>query len=238
VSYLAVSDSETEADATPKDAKDFIRFWNDSKIALIGKYGIFKDASGKAIFVQEKAFPALTQTAMSDVRTSWIGIANTLKSQVNSNSEDKLNAAIKKYDAKASGLLAEMYKLGFTGAKPAPFNIVQKFIDATTTFAIDISSIQWSNYNIESAFMRGLSAALWGVWYGPGVFLGYLKMGYEIVAKILNTTVELAKKLLDAAPGATAGIANIIKWGAVGGAVYLLWTVLKPKKESPAHEET
>jgi hypothetical protein len=171
---------------------------------------------------------------MGMVRESWLKFAKDLNSQFTFHEQDKVNAAAKKYTTRYANLTVEI-----TANQPAIFKqlaaatgygasaefilptYIHQFMDITTKFVIDLSSIKYANDEIEGAFSRAFSS-IWSAGANlPGVLWDLAKKGADIAEKLGEKAFDLY--------GLTV---NLVKWGAIAGGVYLLWTVLKPKKES------
>ncbi len=218
MSYLA----SMGADA-PAPLIDVIKIWSLMKKMLVEKLGTYKLPGGVPAIIDGKLFPLLTKTQAIALKRAWDEFGIKLRTELEK--QGKSTARVSSLITTFNGEYVQWFldtdaKFGdqkfegkylFAAAVRDLFKVIDKY-------TVNLSTLGWSAQNIESAYERMLQA----LDETPGGFLlKYPLIAANAVSKGLPKPPDLF--------GFVGNLAEIVKWGAIGGGLFMLyWYVLRP----------
>ena len=215
------------------DKRILRRSWFATKARLAEKQGYYKDLDGNPMKSSGATIPLLTFDQGIALFKGWAAVGNTVINGLLKIDRPELVDQARKYIARF--LAAEVKWLGRAAqtpsGQPMPFDSTVELLRFIDRYAIDLDNIDWSAENIEPDLVAAIQRA------GSNALATIVKFGFAVGATsagLYSYLNSLPNQVRDAAKGTAdfiETISSVMKWGAIGFGLYLLWdNVLKPKR--------
>lgn len=238
----AAVQKQVDAVTTPRQwstpAADFTKSWTGIKVSLIQKHGVYRDAQG--VPLQSKGgvpLPKVTYAQLNAIYGAWISIGDKLWNELGGGRSDlkyKWNRA--RFDLiqgwsgwylKWSGLPS--YLQQWEG-KYVQYQDVDEVFRLISKYVIELTNIDWSRTNIESAYERAINSL-------PPVAKQIFQAGWY-TAKGVDKAAPAVKDLFKKTWEATKSVAGVtyyaLKYGpyavVLGGALYFYLKARGPRR--------
>jgi hypothetical protein len=210
---------------------DIIKLWVGSKMELAQKYGVYKYADGKTVYIDGRAQPQLNFGQVTDLFASWGKIGGQLAQKVMAagKSISGINKATANFlvrKADWTNWVIDKYEQtnGYQGRylfMPA----TDKAMEILANYVVELDTGMWSGYNIEADWERMRDAL-------PSWLRPIFDVGFN-VGKAWDKgacSAAIVKDICDA----SSFTLKILKWGAIAtvGAVALWGISVATKKRT------
>lgn len=207
--------------ATPQVSTDIIKFWTLMKQMLIEKLGPYTDPkTGQPLVIGGKLYPQLTKENAGALRVAWNALSDQLIRELEK--QKRQTAAVRNANLAMNGDFAQWVldshgDVKYLGKFLFPVRVRDLF-SVFDLYAINLSTQTWSAEGLDAAWDRMMESL--SETPGGQIFKWPLQAA-RAVSKGLPKPSDIF--------GAFGHAAEIVKWGAIGGGLLLLYMyVLKP----------